>query len=143
MAQSVGNLGPAELDQLVEGRSDAEIDESIASLGTDAVLARVFGGMRDAFRPERAAGQQAVLQWDLSTPDGARSWQLSVQDGAASVAEGTPATPRVTLGLGLADLLRFLAGRLDAMQAFMGGRLRVSGDLMLAQAMATWFDRSR
>lgn len=142
MGRNAGNLSPADLAQMVEGRSDAEIDEAIASLGTDAVLARVFGGMRDAFRPERAPGQQAVLQWDLSTPDGPRSWQLSVEDGTASLAEGAPASPRVTLGMALADLLRFAAGRLDGMQAFMSGRLRVSGDLMLAQAMQTWFDRS-
>ncbi|MGH9062882.1 MAG: SCP2 sterol-binding domain-containing protein [Acidimicrobiales bacterium] len=142
MAETAGGLGRAELLQMTDGRSDEEIGREVASMGTDTVLAKVFQGLERAFLADRAAGQTAVVQWDLSTADGPRSWQVSVEHGSISAGAGSEATPRVTLALGLADFLRFLAGRLDGMQAFMSGKLRVSGDLMLAQAMQSWFDRS-
>ena len=47
----------------------------------------------------------------------------------------------MTLGQSLPDFLRFIAGELDGMQAFMSGKLRLSGDLMFAQNMQRWFNR--
>ncbi|MGH9069974.1 MAG: SCP2 sterol-binding domain-containing protein [Acidimicrobiales bacterium] len=132
-------LAASELAGLIDERSDAEVNEAVAAAGTDALLKRAFATMGASFLAEAAAGEQAVVQWDVATPDGPRSWQVTVADGAASVAAGTVGTARVTLGVDMADLLRFLAGRLDGMQAFLSGRLRVSGDLMVAQAMQAWF----
>jgi len=45
----------------------------------------------------------------------------------------------VTLALALADFLRFIAGQLDGMQGFMGGKLKLTGDIMFAQSMRSWF----
>lgn len=141
MAEAGGELNAEQLGQMIQGQSDAEIIEAVQSMGTDTVLSQAFQGMKDAFLPERATGQSAVIQWDITAPEGTRSWQLRVENGTCSLAEGSTATPRVTLGLALADFLRFLAGQLDGMQAFMSGKLRVSGDLMLAQSMQAWFAR--
>jgi putative sterol carrier protein len=129
----------SELAELLDGRSDTEIGEPLSAMAPDMVLERAFATMNALFSAEAAEGVSAVIQWDVATPDGPRSWQVSVAEGTASVSPGTPAAPRVTLALDVADLLAFLAGRLDGMQAFMSGRLRVSGDLMVAQAMQAWF----
>lgn len=139
MGEAAGPLTGAEVADLVDGRSDPEVASAVAAAGTDTLLARAFAAMQAGFVAERAGGASAVIQWDLATPDGPRSWQLSVEEGTASVEPGSTAVPRVTLALDVADFLRFLSGRLDGMQAFMSGRLRVSGDLMLAQAMQAWF----
>lgn len=134
-----GVLSSAELASIIEGPTDEEVGAALEVLGTDDVLGRAFATMAASFLPERAAGASAVIQWELATASGTRTWQVCVADGACSVAPGDTAVARVTLALGVADFLRFLAGRLDGMQAFMTGRLRVSGDLMLAQAMQPWF----
>ena len=47
----------------------------------------------------------------------------------------------MTLGLSLPDFLRLILGSLDGMQAFMSGKLKIGGDVMLAQVMQSWFDR--
>ena len=47
----------------------------------------------------------------------------------------------MTFALPLPDFLRLILGQLDGMQAFMGGKLKLSGEIMLAQAMQSWFDR--
>jgi putative sterol carrier protein len=55
------------------------------------------------------------------------------------VAKGAGESPRVTLGLALADFVRFVSGKLDGMQAFMAGKLKLTGDMFFAQTMQTWF----
>jgi putative sterol carrier protein len=131
---------PEALAQLLEGRSDTEIDEFVADAGVDTVLSQVFDGMKERLDPTKTAGQSAVVQWDINAPDGTHSYQFKVDDGAGSWAQGTPDTPRVTLTFSLADFLRFIAGELDGMQAFMSGKLKLAGDMMFATTLQTWFN---
>ena len=131
---------PEALGQLLEGRSDEEINQFVEAAGVDTVLTQVFDAMKERFAPEKAAGQSAVVQWDVNAPDGTHTYQFKVADGAASWAEGTGDAPRVTLAFSLADFLRFVAGQLDGMQAFMGGKLKLSGDMMFATTLQTWFN---
>ena len=129
-----------QLGQLVEGRTDEEIVEFVETTGTDQVLDQVFDGMKSAFQADKAAGQTAVIQWDITVPDGTRTYQLKVDDGKIDVVKGGGEDPaRVTLGLALPDFIRFISGKLDGMQAFMTGKLKLSGDMMFAQTMQNWF----
>jgi hypothetical protein len=108
-------------------------------MGVDAVLSKIFEGMAGRFQPERAGGQSAVIGWDVTAPDGTRSWQLKVVDGTCTAEMGGTEAARVTLGLALPDFLRMMAGKLDGMQAFMTGKLKLSGDMMFAQSVQAWF----
>ena len=127
------------LAELVEGHSDDEITKAAEELGIDTLLDQVFAGMEQAFRPEKAAGQNAVVQWDVNAPEGTRSRTVRIADGTCKVEPGAAETPRLTLTLELPDFLRFVAGQLDGMQAFMSGKLKLGGDIMLAQTMQAWF----
>ena len=132
--------GRDELGQLVEGRSDDEITEFVQAAGVDTVLAQIFEGMQQAFNPSKAAGQSAVVQWDVTAPDGPHSWTVKIADGTCTATTGAADAPRLTLGLSLPDFVRFVSGHLDGMQAFMTGKLRLQGDLMFAQQMQAFFD---
>lgn len=136
---SDASLNRDQLGELVEGRSDDEIVEFVNATGTDTVLDQVFDGMKAAFQPDKAAGQSAVIQWDITAPDGTRSYQVKVDDGTIEVNKGGTDAARVTLGLALPDFIRFISGKLDGMQAFMTGKLKLSGDMMFAQSMQNWF----
>jgi putative sterol carrier protein len=141
VAENANQLGREQLAELVEGRSDEEINEFVSAAGVDTVLDQIFDGMKEAFLPEKTAGQSALVQWDIAAPDGTRSYQFKVDDGACSVAQGAGDSPRVTLGLNLADFVRFVSGSLDGMQAFMSGKLKLTGDMFFAQTMQTWFSQ--
>lgn len=130
-----------ELAALIQGKSDEEITAGVAERGTDKVLGQIFEFMATQFQPDRAAGQSAVIGWDITAPDATHSYQLKVADGTCSVNQGTPEPARVTLGMALPDFLRFVTGQLDGMQAFMTGKLKLSGDMMFAQSMQAWFAR--
>ena len=131
---------PELLAQLLEGRSDEEINAFATAAGVDTVLAQVFDAMKERLDPQKSAGQSAVVQWDVNAPDGTHSYQFKVENGSGSWTQGTSDTPRVTLTFSLADFLRFVAGQLDGMQAFMGGKLRLAGDMMFATTLQTWFN---
>ena len=128
-----------ELAEMIEGKSDDEINAGVAALGTEKVLSQIFEYMAGRFQPERASGQSAVIGWDITSPEGTHSWQLKVADGTCTAAAGNAEAARVTLGMALPDFLRFLTGKLDGMQAFMTGKLKLSGDMMFAQSMQAWF----
>lgn len=131
----------ADLTALVSGRSDEEINKGIEEQGVDTVLTQIFEAMKVAFLPAVAAGQSAVIQYDVAAPSGIRSWQVKVADGKCEVAAATSEAATITLGIGLPNFLRLLSGELDGMTAFMSGQLTVTGDVMLATMMQSWFQR--
>jgi putative sterol carrier protein len=128
-----------ELAEMIEGKSDDEINAGVAERGTEKVLGQIFEYMAGRFQPDRAGNQSAVIGWDITSPEGTHSYQLKVADGSCTVAQGNAEPARVTLGMALPDFLRFLTGKLDGMQAFMTGKLKLSGDMMFAQSMQAWF----
>jgi putative sterol carrier protein len=127
------------LAELVKGHSDEEITKAAEELGVDTLLDQVFDGMQQAFQPDKAAGQNAIVQWDVNASDGTHSRTVHIADGTCKVEAGAATSPRLTLTLALPDFLRFVGGELDGMQAFMSGKLKLGGDMMLAQTMQAWF----
>ena len=132
-----------QLTAAVDSMSNEQLTEAVRQQegGADRVLDQVFEGMRQAFDPAKAAGQAAVVQYEIAAPDGPRQFLMRVADGRCQIERGSAENPRVTIRIGLADFLRLVAGRLNGMQAFMSGKLRVSGDLIFAQTYQAWFDR--
>ena len=130
---------PEELAALIEGRSDEEINAGLKSGGVDTALDAVFAGMVEAFLPDKTGGQSAVIQYDVATPEGSRSYQLKVADGKCELLKGSPESARVTLALSAPDFLRLVTGKLNGQTAFFQGKLKLSGDMMFAQTMQSWF----
>jgi putative sterol carrier protein len=127
----------------VEQKSNEELVSAIQQQegGVDGVLGKVFTGMSESFNPEKAAGQQAVVQYEISAPDGSHEYAMRIADGRCEVDQGRAESPRVTIRIALADFLRLITGNANGMQLFMTGKLKVSGDLFFAQTYQSWFDR--
>src|SRR2546428_6540196 len=115
----------AELATLIEGRSDEEITRGVEERGAESVLDGVFQGMTEAFLPDRAAGQSALVQYDVTVAGEPHTYQLKIAGGRCEVAKGRADTPQVTLTLAVPDFLRVVAGRLPPVQAFMSGKLKL------------------
>jgi putative sterol carrier protein len=131
-----------EMAAQIEGRSDDEILQGVAAQGTETVLGNVFAGMAEAFLPAKAAGQSAVIQYDVTAAGKTHTYQLKIADGKCAVSPGAGGPARVTLTLGLPDFLRLISGKLNGMQAFMAGKLKLQGDMMFAQVMQGWFEQA-
>ena len=92
--------------------------------------------MAASFDPAAAAGTNCIIQFMTSKPA-----YLTIKDGTCVLTEGDAPAPDVTLTMEDDDLIALLKGDLNGMQAFMTGKLKVDGDLMLGQRMSGFFKR--
>jgi putative sterol carrier protein len=84
--------------------------------------------------PARYAGIEAVLLFDL-TGDGGGKWTLTLSSEGAKLEEGETATPAMTLSMNSSDFVSMSNGDLNAMAAFMQGKIKISGDMSLAMRL--------
>jgi hypothetical protein len=127
--------------RLIAGRSELEIAAPVEHLGVASVLEQVFSLIAAAFIPEASAIDRAVVQFDVTAPDGIHSYQLKFEDQKCIVLKAKGEAARLTISFTLAVFLRIVGGELDGMQEFVSGRVRLGGDVLLAQAMRSWFNR--
>ena len=130
-----------ELAATLEGRSDEEITQGVVAQGADTVLGQIFAGMVEAFLPQKAGSQSAVIQYDINVGGTVHSYQLKIAGGKCELVKGAAGPARVTLALQAPDFLRLVTGTLNGMQAFMTGKLKLTGDMMFAQVMQGWFEQ--
>ena len=98
----------------------------------------VFTNMPEIFNSGAAQGLDVAFQFDI-TGEGGGSWNVGVKDGACQIREGSHEAPTVTLTMSCETWLSIVNRELNAMQAFMGGQLKVVGDIMLAQRIPELF----
>lgn len=94
--------------------------------------------MPGAFLPEKAEGTNAVIQFEF-TGDEPGHWYAAIQDGACKVGEGQHENPTMTLTADSQDYIDIITGRMDAMKAFMQGKVKLAGNLNLAMKMTSFF----
>jgi len=98
----------------------------------------VFDSLTNSFIPEKAAGVDVVFQYKISGPGGGQ-WHVVVKEGTCTVVEGAHAKPTTTLIISDEDFLALFQGKLNPMQAFTSGKLKVEGDLMKSQLVQKLF----
>jgi putative sterol carrier protein len=101
-------------------------------------VSELMSKMPTAFLPEKAVGMDAVLQFNFSGAD-AGNWFTVIKDGKCSVEKGTNPSPKMTLVADSTDFVKIFTGELDGIQAFMQGKLKLTGDLSLAMKLLTMF----
>ena len=101
-------------------------------------IKELMEGMPGAFLPEKAKGVEAEIQFHM-TGDQASEWVATIADGVCKVEEGTKDDPTMALTADAQDYINVVLGELDAMQAFMQGKIKLSGDLNLAMKMTNFF----
>jgi putative sterol carrier protein len=132
---------PGQLAEMVKGLSDDELDKAVRNLGVDEVLTNIFDGMQQRFIPEKAAGVDCTIQYDIATDGDTKQWTVAFADGRCETSSGPAPDPRLTLQLSLVDFVRLVLGQAEGSQLFMGGKLKLQGDMMFAMQMQTFFDR--
>lgn len=102
-------------------------------------IADLMSKLPGALSAEKAAGMDAVIHFKLSGPE-AGEWNAVIKNGRCDVAQGLPHfRPTVTVAADSADLIKIYNGELDGTQAFMGGRLKVTGDMSAAMKIVDLF----
>ena len=101
-------------------------------------VAGIFEGIPSAFQADKAAGVDVVFQFDISGDKGG-TWHVLIKEGTCEVAEGSHASPTTTIKMADDDFVNLITGKLNAMNAFTTGKLRIEGDLMKSQLIEKLF----
>ena len=93
-----------------------------------------------AFLPEKAGDAKALIQLDLTGEDGGK-WVLDIADGECQVRAEATSKPDVTVTMDANDFVSLYKNELNPFQAFMGGKVKVSGNVGLVMHLLNWFER--
>ena len=91
-----------------------------------------------SFQPEKAAGIDAVIQFNISGEQGG-DYFVTIRDKQLNMEPGVATKPRLTLGANAQDIVNMFNGRMNPMQAYMQGKVQVRGDMGLAMRLADIF----
>ena len=91
-------------------------------------LNEIFTAMPGRFNAATAGDINATVQFKLSGDNGG-NWYLSIANGQVEVKEGLADSPKAAIIMDSNDFVAMSTGQLNAMAAFMSGKIRVEGDL--------------
>ncbi|WP_447553066.1 SCP2 sterol-binding domain-containing protein [Vreelandella sp. EE22] len=95
-----------------------------------------FEKLEARFDPEAAKGMDEVFQFHFSDE---QSHYLHVQDGTLDIQQGEHDDPSVTLSTSTETLKGIMNGEINGMTAFMTGKLKATGNVMLATKLTSLF----
>ena len=98
----------------------------------------IFDAMESRFLPEQAGDMKATIQFDL-TGEGGGKWNAVVADRTLSVQPGSAASPSMVFTTSADDFVAIINGEMNAMSAFMKGRVRLKGDMAVAMKLQNLF----
>ena len=108
--------------------------------GTAEAVKEIFNQMAVNLNVDAAKGMDSVIQFNLSG-DGGGNYHVIIKDGACTVAEGSHASPKMTMTMAAQDYVDMILGKLNGQMAFMSGKLKIAGDMGLAMKMQSLFKR--
>jgi len=101
-------------------------------------IGELFETMPSRFNPAAAKGINKTLQWNI-TGDETGVWAFKIIDGEGQLMPDGVDKPDVTFTTSAKDWIAIAEGKLDSMKAFMTGKLKVTGDMMLAMKVPQFF----
>ncbi len=120
-------------------KPDAEPETKEAAVTDGPGLDQIFDGMKERFQPDKAAGVDATIQWLIADGGEEKPYTVTIKDGELSTAQGTADNPTVTLSTDSDSFVALMTGKAQGATLYMSGKLRIQGDLMLAQRMGSFF----
>lgn len=131
--------GVAEVDGLSGGGAAAggAGGEASSSGGSGLKSAPFFDQIAAAIKadgPALVKQVKGVIQFDVS----GGAWVVDLKNGSGSVYEGkAKGKPDMTLSVSDDDFVKLAAGKLNAQQAFMQGKIKIKGNMGLAMKLGT------
>eukprot|EP00450_Noctiluca_scintillans_P002406 CAMPEP_0194482892 /NCGR_PEP_ID=MMETSP0253-20130528/4640_1 /TAXON_ID=2966 /ORGANISM="Noctiluca scintillans" /LENGTH=112 /DNA_ID=CAMNT_0039322459 /DNA_START=58 /DNA_END=396 /DNA_ORIENTATION=+ len=90
--------------------------------------------------PELVKMGGAVFQFVISDAGPEGKFTLDLKNGGGEAKTGEADKADCTITMADADMVAMGEGKLDGMQAFMGGKLKIKGNMMLAQKLQGIFE---
>jgi putative sterol carrier protein len=95
--------------------------------------------MQQRFNPTAASGLNKTIQLNI-TGEEAGTYTIKIENQTCQLIPGDAGKPDLTLTASDQDWLAIIQGKQNAMQAFLSGKIKAAGDLMLATRIPSLFD---
>jgi putative sterol carrier protein len=105
-------------------------------------VAESFETMATLFNASAAGNMKKTYQWNI-TGDEAGKFALQIADGTCTYIPGGVEKADITFTVADKDWLAITEGKLDPMNAFATGKLKLGGDMMLAMKLQQIFPIKR
>jgi putative sterol carrier protein len=106
---------------------------------TFKIVQELIDYLSNNFDPEKTGDINAVIQYHISGDEGG-DWNITIKEGKCRIEEGVKDSPVVTFKMSGETWLGLANKTVNPMMAFTTGRLRVKGDLTLAQKVPKFFN---
>ncbi|MFH7808627.1 SCP2 sterol-binding domain-containing protein [Acinetobacter sp. BSP-153] len=98
----------------------------------------ILNQLPTALNPENTDGVECILQLQLSAP-----YVIQINDGTCDIKQGENADADVVLTTSDEVFIELITGKIAGAMAFMSGKLKIDGDIMLAKEISDYFDASK
>ena len=102
----------------------------------------LFEQMPTHYNAAAGAGLTKTFQWNI-TGDEASVWAFKIVNGEDELIPGGVEKPDITITVGDKEWISIVEGKLATRNAFMSGKLKVSGDMMLVMRLQQLFPTNR
>jgi len=127
---------------LALARPPAQPDTKEATVSDGQGVEQIFEGMQQEFQPDKAQGVDATIQWLISDGGEEKPYATTIKDGTFSWEQAQAESPSVTLSTDRDSFVALMTGQAQGPALYMAGKLRIQGDMMLAQRMSQFFASS-
>lgn len=86
----------------------------------------------DGDRESLVKKTNAVFQFDVKSGSDVKSWTIDLKNGKGSVTEGAATKADATISVSDDDFIDLVEGKINGQKAFMSGKIKVKGQMMLA-----------
>ncbi len=140
--QTFDSLSPAEFVDLVKRSPDKELAADFGGEHRTALLDAVFARFPRQFRADKAGDRRARIDFTITgaADGGSDTYAVAVDQGECHVEKPPTTGPDLALTMGPVEFLKLVSGTGNPAMMFMMGKIKASGDLGLATALANWFE---
>ncbi|PIE25354.1 MAG: SCP-2 family sterol carrier protein [Neptuniibacter caesariensis] len=103
-------------------------------------VSKVIEKLPSRFIRENAANFKAIFQFELEDD---QDFYIAIEDQSCTVTTGEHPDPDITLIMAAQTFINVINGEQDGMGAFMSGKLRAEGSIILATRLSKLFSRKK
>lgn len=107
-------------------------------MSTDVTVEKIINKLPQRFVAENAQDFEAVFQFILNDDS---DFYLDIKNGTCASVLGEHDDPNITLIMDAQTMIDVVNGEIDGLAAFMGGKLRAEGNVLLAPKLSSLFSR--
>jgi putative sterol carrier protein len=140
---AVADADADQLAQMVGQVSDEQLAEGMANPeGRKMILDEIFKRMAEHVEPGKIEDVDAVVHFVITeAPGGGEDvYEVVIKDGKLDVSDEPKADePRVKISAAPVPFLKLVTGQESGPAMFMTGKLKLSGDMLFASRMTSFF----